>query len=241
MKIKRQPQIYASAVRPIKEKEMKQILIATKWFTIEIYRRGIVFSVASILFLSGVNLCNDNVVIALISIFNKQIFNKDSDSYGLFVGLFLILISLFLFYLLIINWRKEIYSEVFKVVRRSVDSFGTTWRVRLRCADADYLRPLHQKAQEQYEKALSFINENQTLIDNDTYSLAWHLLNVIAEEILQLDIYIARLTETSFSDGFHFDPNKANRETVEEIDKINSLNKEFVSHIREKEKYKFKY
>jgi len=55
--------------------------ISTKWITIEVYRRGIVFTVATILLTSGVTLCNENVLIALISIINKQVFNAESNKF----------------------------------------------------------------------------------------------------------------------------------------------------------------
>jgi hypothetical protein len=63
---------------------MTPLKLETKYFTLEIFRRGIVFTVASILFGSGINLVNGNMYLALISIFNKQIFNEDSNEYGFF-------------------------------------------------------------------------------------------------------------------------------------------------------------
>jgi hypothetical protein len=167
--------------------------ITTKWITIEVFRRGIVFSVATILLTSGVTLCNEEIIIALISILNKNIFNTSSDNYSLFVGLFLILISLFLFYLLIINWRKEIYSKLFVEMRKAIDAFGTTWRTRIRYHSSFSLRPLHTLAYDSYLSTLQFLNENQTIIDVETYDKAWKILNEIAEEITYFDFYIKEL------------------------------------------------
>ena len=91
--------------------KMIPLKFKTKYFTLEIFRRGIVFTVASLIFASGINLVNGNIFLALISIVNKQIFEDTTNDYGFIVGILLILISLFLFYLIIINWRIEIYSK----------------------------------------------------------------------------------------------------------------------------------
>lgn len=214
--------------------------ITTKWITIEVFRRGIVFSVASILLTSGVSLCNEEIIIALISIFNNQIFHNDCDNYSLFVGLFLILVSLFLFYLLIINWRKEIYSKLFIEMRKAIDSFGTTWRTRIRYASSATLRPLHTKAYSDYTTSLQFLYENQTLIDVETYDRALGFLNLIGEEILYFDNYIRDLEKKELDISHNFDPNRANRETEEKIAEITEQFRGFVDLIKIKEKYRIK-
>ena len=61
---------------------MIPLKIKTKYFTLEVYRRGIVFTIASLLIASGVNLVNGNIFLAIISIFNKQVFKEDSNEYG---------------------------------------------------------------------------------------------------------------------------------------------------------------
>jgi hypothetical protein len=214
--------------------------ISTKWITIEVYRRGIVFTVATILLTSGVTLCNENVLIALISIINKQVFNAESNNLGLLIGFALILISLFLFYLLIINWRKEIYSKVFVEVRKAVDSFGTAWRTRIRYASSKTLRELHSKAHNDYLTAFNFLRDNQTLIDVKCYDKAWELLNKIGEEIIELDTYIKELAKIENNEQNDYDPEKANKSSQIFIDTISELYKEFVAIIKEKEKYRIK-
>lgn len=214
--------------------------ISTKWITIEVYRRGIVFTVATILLTSGVTLCNENILIALISIINIQVFNAESNNLSLFIGFTLILISLFLFYLLIINWRKEIYSKVFLEIRKSLDSFGTAWRTRIRYASSITLRELHSKAHNDYLSGFNFLRDNQTLIDVECYEKAWELLNKIGEEIIELDTYIKELAKIENNEQNNYDPEKANKASQTFIDTISELYKEFVEIIKEKEKYRIK-
>jgi hypothetical protein len=214
--------------------------ISTKWITIEVYRRGIVFIVASLLFTSGINMCNDNILLALISIANKQIYNIDSDNSALYIGLLLILISLFLFYLLIINWRKEIYSKVFLEVRRAVNSFGTAWRTRIRYASSTTLRQLHTTAHADYQAGVTFLRNNQTLIDTECYNKAWELLNKIGEEIIELDVYINSLAKIENGEIINYNPEQANSSSETFIQTIIDLDKDFVKLIKEKEKYRIK-
>ncbi len=213
--------------------------ISTKWITIEVYRRGIVFTVASLLLTSGVIMCNENILLALISIVNNQVFNA-SDNTALYIGFLLILISLFLFYLLIINWRKEIYSNVFLEVRKAVDSFGTAWRARVRHASPSTLRELHTKAHSDYQDGFNFIRDNQTLIDIECYNKTWELLNKVGEEIIELDTYINCLTKIENGEAVDYDPKLANESSSTFVQTIVDLHKEFVELIREKEKYRIK-
>lgn len=214
--------------------------ISTKWISIEVYRRGIVFSVATILLTSGVTLCNENILIALISTINKQVFNAEGNNLALFTGFTLILISLFLFYLLIINWRKEIYSTLFLEIRKAVDSFGTARRTRIRYASSTTLRELHSKAHNDYLSGFNFLRDNQTLIDVECYEKAWELLNKIGEEIIELDVYIKELTKIKNNEQSDYDPEEANKASQTFIDTISELYKEFVEIIKEKEKYRIK-
>lgn len=214
--------------------------ISTKFITIEIFRRGIIFSIASILLTSGVSLCNEEIIIALISIVNKQLFHQDCENYSLFVGVFLILISLFLFYILIINWRKEIYSKVFVEVRKAVDALGTSWRSRIRGASPETLKPLHENAQTAYENGFNFIRDNQAVLDVQTYDTAWNLLNLVGEEIIQLSVYIRDFEKQNESSSHGFDPELANRETEPEMAKIAADYRSFVELIRKKEMYRLK-
>ncbi|PZV75490.1 hypothetical protein CLV31_1312 [Algoriphagus aquaeductus] len=214
--------------------------ISTKWITIEVYRRGIVFTVASILLTSGVTLCNEKILMALISIINKQVFNSEPNNLALFIGFTLIVISLLLFYLLIINWRKEIYSKVFLEIRKAVDSFGTAWRTRIRYASSTSLRELHTQAYNDYLSGFNFLRDNQTIIDVECYEKAWELLNKIGEEILELDTYIKVLEKKENNESINYDPEKANKESQRYVDVIIQLYKEFVIIIKEKEKYRIK-
>jgi hypothetical protein len=214
--------------------------ISTKWITIEVYRRGIVFSVATILLTSGVTLCNENILLALLSILNKQVFNIESNNLSLIIGFTLILISLFLYYLLIINWRKEIYSKVFLEVRKAVDSFGTAWRTRVRFASSTTLRELHSKAHTDYLSGLNFLRDNQTLIDVECYEKAWDLLNKIGEEIIELDVYIKELQKIEKNGQGDYELEKANKLSQTLIQIISELYNEFVLIIKEKEKYRIK-
>lgn len=211
--------------------------LSTKLFTLEIYRRGVVFTVASILLTAGVSLCNENILVAL---FSDQFFDTNCNNYSLFVGLFLILISLFLFYLLIINWRKEIYTKTFLEIRKAADSFGNSWRARLKFASTETLRDLHTKAYGGYRAALDFIRDNQTVLDVETYDKSWELLDLIGHEIIQLDVYIEALNE-EIDRAFTFDPEKSNEEAAKEIKIINEKYREFVELIMRKERYRLQY
>lgn len=221
---------------------MAPFKITTKWITIEVYRRGIVFTVASLLLPSGVALCNQTLLLALLTASNEVLFNVQCGNHSLYVGLFLILVSLFLFYLLIINWRKEIYSKVFYRVQKSVDALGTSWRARIRYASPVMLMPLFSESQEKYEEAASFVRENQTLIDVETYQEAWSLLNKVGEENIQLRHYIGKLEkiETGEISMGDYNPELANKATEEYMDDIKNQYKSFVSLIKRKEKYRIK-
>lgn len=214
--------------------------ISTKWINIEVYRRGIVFTVASLLLTSGVTLCNENIILALISIVNKQLFNVETNNCPIYIGFILILISLFLFYLLIINWRKEIYSNVFREVIKVVDAFGTAYRARVRSASAQTLRELHSKAHAEYVSGFQFLRENQTLIDSECYEKAWELLNIIGEEIIELDAYVNNLTKIENGEIINYDPETANKSSQTFIQTIVIQQKDFVELIKEKEKYRIK-
>jgi hypothetical protein len=167
--------------------------IKTKYFTLEIFRRGIVFTVASLLLASGVNQVNGNIFLALISIFNKQVFNEDSNEYGFWVGIFLILLSLFLFYLIIVNWRIEIYSKTFVQLRKCIDKYGTVINHRLHYVTSAKLSSLHIDAYNEYLKTVDFLNENQTNLDVVTYDAAVNLNYNIGRKFVEIDIYIKEI------------------------------------------------
>lgn len=220
---------------------MKPFKLQTKFFTLEIYRRGIVFTIASLLFLSGVNLCNGNIFVLLISIINKEAFNEDTSEYGFSVGIFLILLSLFLFYLLIINWRIEIYSECFRKVRKSVDAYGTALNVRYTTMNVETLRKNHKICQGQYIETSEYLNENETNLDSETYNTAIELNNKIGELIIEFDTYINEVEKINKNGGMkYYNPDLANKETRNDVKLVRKKLDEFVSLIKKKERFKIK-
>ncbi|WP_428225508.1 hypothetical protein [Flavobacterium sp.] len=217
---------------------MIPLKLETKYFKLEIFRRGIVFTVASLIFASGVNLVNGNIFLALISIFNKQVFNEDSNEYGFWVGLILILLSLFLFYLIIINWRIEIYSKTFVQLRRCLDKYGTAINHRVHYANSEKLRKLHIEAYEEYIKTGEFLNENQTNLDLKTYDAAVDLNYNIGKKFTELDTYIKEINKIENKIETPYNPELANKEMPREIDDLKNELDDFVALIKEKERFK---
>jgi hypothetical protein len=217
---------------------MIPLKIKTKHFTLEIYRRGIVFTIASLLLASGVNLVNGNIFLAIISIFNKQVFKEDSNEYGFSVGIFLILISLFLFYLIIVNWRIEIYSKTFLQLRKCLDKYGTLINHRLHYINSDELKKLHFEAHKEYVKTVDFLNENQTNLDLETYNAAVNLNDKIGRKFIELSIYIQEIKKIERKEKTQYNPELANRELPREVDELVRQMDDFVSLIKEKEKFK---
>lgn len=212
--------------------------IKTKYFTLEIFRRGIVFTVASLLLASGVNQVNGNIFLALISIFNKQVFNEDSNEYGFWVGIFLILLSLFLFYLIIVNWRIEIYSKTFVQLRKCIDKYGTVISHRLHYITSEKLSSLHIDAYNEYLKTVDFLNENQTNLDVATYDAAVNLNYNIGRKFVEIDIYIKEIKKIENNKKTQYNPELANRELPREVDELVKQMDDFVSLIKEKERFK---
>lgn len=212
--------------------------IKTKYFTLEIFRRGIVFTVASLLLASGVNQVNGNIFLALISIFNKQVFNEDSNEYGFWVGIFLILLSLFLFYLIIVNWRIEIYSKTFVQLRKCIDKYGTVINHRLHYITSEKLSSLHIDAYNEYLKTVDFLNENQTNLDVATYDAAVNLNYNIGRKFVEIDIYIKEIKKIENNKKTQYNPELANRELPREVDELVKQMDDFVSLIKEKERFK---
>jgi len=209
-------------------------------FKIEIFRRGIVFTIASLIFASGINLINGNIFLALISIFNKQLFNDDTNEYGFFVGVFLLILSIFLFYLIIINWRIEIYSKTFVELRKTLDKYGTAINFRLSYASYSELEKLHLEAYEQYKKTVNFLSENQTNLDIETYNSARELNFNIGRKFTELSTYINQIKkiENKEKTDFGYNPELANKGISDELEDLRMQMNEFVSLIKEKEKFK---
>ncbi|MDN4011966.1 hypothetical protein QX233_05815 [Chryseobacterium gambrini] len=217
---------------------MVPLRIKTKYFTLEIFRRGIVFTIASLLLVSGANLVNGNIFLALISIFNKQVFNEDNNEYGFWIGIILILFSLFLFYLIIINWRIEIYSKTFIQLRKCLDKYGTAINHRLYYYYSEKIRTLHTEAYNEYLKTVNFLSENQTNLDIQTYEAAVDLNSNIGKKFLELDVYIKEINKIENNVDTQYNPQLANRELIREIDELKNQMDSFASLIKKKEKFK---
>jgi len=214
------------------------IKLKTKLFTLEIFRRGMVFTIASILFASGVNLCNGNIFLLLISIVNQKVFDKDANEYGFWVGLFLLLISLFLFYLIIINWRIEIYSKTFLQLRKTLDKYGTAFNHRTHYVKSEKLRELHSVVYEEYKNTVHFLNENQTYLDIEIYELAQDINFEIGKLIIELDVYIKEIVKIENDNETSYDPELANKSVSNDVERIKNQFNEFVLIIKQKEKFK---
>lgn len=217
---------------------MLPIKLKTKFFTLEIFRRGMVFTIASILFASGVNLCNGNIFLLIISIANQQVFDKDANEYGFWVGLFLLLISLFLFYLIIINWRIEIYSKTFLQLRKTLDKYGTAFNHRIHYVRSEKLRELHSDAYEEYKNTVHFLNENQTYLDIEIYELAQDINFEIGKLIIELDVYIKEIVKIENDNETSYDTELANNSVGHDVERIKNQFNEFVLIIKQKEKFK---
>lgn len=217
---------------------MLPIKLKTKLFTLEIFRRGMVFTIASVLFASGVNLCNGNIFLLIISIVNQQVFDKDANEYGFWVGLFLLLISLFLFYLIIINWRIEIYSKTFLRLRKTLDKYGTAFNYRTHYINSQKLRELHSDAYEEYKNTVHFLNENQTYLDIEIYEFAQDINFKIGKLIIELDVYIKEIVKIENDNETSYDPELANKSVSNDVDRIKNQFNEFVLIIKQKEKFK---
>lgn len=217
---------------------MLPIKLQTKLFTLEIFRRGMVFTIASILFASGVNLCNGNIFLLIISIVNQQVFDKDSNEYGFWVGLVLILISLFLFYLIIINWRIEIYSKTFVQLRKTLDKYGTAFNHRTHYINSEKLRELHNDAYEEYKKTVHFLSKNQTYLDIEIYELALDINFEIGKLIIELDAYIKEIIKIENNLETSYNPDLANKSVSNDVERIKNQFNEFVLIIKQKEKFK---
>ena len=212
--------------------------LQTKYFTLEIFRRGIVFTIASFIFASGINLINGNIIIAVISIFNKQILKVDSNEFGFIIGIFLLLLSLFLFYLIIINWRIEIYSKVFIQIRKTADKYVEAMNNRVSLSKSSELKSLHKEGYAEYRNTVQFLGENQTNLDVETYTLAWELNKKIGEKYSDFDCFIkeAEKIENNIHTSYNLDT--SNIGINKEVDEIVQLHKDFVNIIKEKEKFK---
>jgi len=217
---------------------MTPFIFKTKYFTLEIFRRSIVFSVATLIFASGINLVNGNIFLALISIYNKQLFNEDSNEYGFWVGVILLIISLFLFYIIIINWRIEIYSKTFIQLRKGYEKFGTLINHRIQYDNSKKLRELHTDAYDEYKNTVTFLGENQTLLDIETYNAAVDFNHNIGLKFTEFDTFIkqSELIEKGEDQDYRLDI--ANRETPDEAKALNEQFILFVNLIKEKEKFK---
>lgn len=217
---------------------MVPLKLETRYFKLELFRRGIVFTIASLIFASGVNLVNGNIFLALISIFNQEVFNKNSNDYGFWVGNLLILLSLFLFYLIIINWRIEIYSKTFRQLRKCFDKFGTLNNHRAHYASSETLRKLHIEAYNEYKKTVDFLGENQTFLDTKTYDEAIDLNFEIGKKFIEFDTYIKEVKKIENEIKTDYNPHTANRDLSNETELLKSQFIAFAELIKDKEKFK---
>jgi len=212
--------------------------LKTKYFTLEIFRRGIVFTVASLLFASGVNLVNGNIFLVLISVVNKHVFDKCLNDYGFWVGIVLILISLFLFYLIIINWRIEIYSKIFIQLRKLVDKYGTLINYRLSYFSSEKLNELRSDLYLEYQNTLKFINENQTNLDIETFQEAIELCHKIGKSFEEFVIYNEELSKFEKNIDSPYSLDLANKELRKDLKDFYISFNQFVEIIKQKEKFK---
>lgn len=107
--------------------------LTTKYGTFK-YQKPIALTIATTIFLSGLNLLNGNLLYLIIYAIAKEQQQPlcDTPWYIFLIGFLLVALSLFVFYLLIVNWRIEVYSKLFYQLQKVTNSYGMAhiWRMR---------------------------------------------------------------------------------------------------------------
>lgn len=200
------------------------------------YQKPIALTIATTIFLSGLNLLNGNLFYLIIyALFRQE--NQpicDTPWYIYFLGLVLIAIALFLYYLLIINWRIEVYSKLFYQLQKVTNTYGTAHRIRMETFDEVRLRPLHTASYDAYLEAKTFLDENSATIDEEVDDKFSKILIEIAKLIQNLDYYIKN--SNPMQNGWN--PQDANDGVQEDYREIISEYKILKSIIRKRERLK---
>ncbi|MBD1362950.1 hypothetical protein IDJ77_03930 [Mucilaginibacter sp. ZT4R22] len=212
--------------------------LTTKWGSFK-YQKPIALVIASMLFLSGVSLLNGNIPVLILYYF----FGSQGDCfcnspwYITAFGFLVVLLSLFIFYLLIINWRKEVYLKLFYEVQLAVNAFFTGLTMRLNTVDTQVLEQHHTEAHAAYLQALKFVYENATLLDDETDKDCTKLLHAIGLKIIDFKTHIKGI-ESNSPGKLNYDPHQANSGLAAEMEHIRDLYKKIKSDLRRKNRYK---
>ena len=211
------------------------ITLTTQWGTFK-YQKPIALTIASLIFLSGINLLNGNLLYLIIYLFSKNQNSQlcDSPWYIYFTGFSLIAVSIFLFYLLITNWRIEVYSKLYYQLQKVTNTYGTAHRTRLSTYDEAKLRPLHAQSYQAYLDAKTFLDENAATLDVDVDSKFGTLLLKIANLIIDLDYYIKKANQHTKD----YDPVEVNKIADEDFKKAIDDYEDLKTIVRKKEKFK---
>ena len=211
------------------------ITLTTQWGTLK-YQKPIALSIASLIFLSGINILNGNLLYLIVYLFTKDQSSQlcDNPWYIYLVGFTLIAVSLLLFYLLITNWRIEVYSKLYYHLQKVTNTYGTAHRTRLSTYDETKLRPLHAKSYQNYLKAKTFLDENSASLDPEVDEKFGELLLKIAKLIIDLDYYIKKANQHTKD----YDPVAVNKIADKDFEEVMDGYKNLKTIVRKKEKFK---
>lgn len=200
------------------------------------YQKPIALTIATTIFLSGLNLLNGNLLYLIIYAFAKEEQQPlfDTPWYIYLMGFSLIALSMFVFYLLIINWRIEVYSKLFYQLQKVTNTYGTAHIRRMRTYSGEILIPLHTEAYQAYREAKQFLDENSATVDQEVDELFSKLLLEIGRLIEDLDYYIKQSNPLS-SD---FSPNDANIGANEDYVKVLEKYRALKLLVRKRERFK---
>jgi len=100
------------------------------------------------------------------------------------------------------------------------------------------LSSLHIDAYNEYLKTVDFLSENQTNLDVTTYNAAVNLNYNIGRKFEEIDIYIKEIKKIENNKKTQYNPELANRELPKELNELVKQMDDFVSLIKEKERFK---
>lgn len=208
--------------------------LTTKWGTFK-YSKPISLTIASTIFLCSVNLINGNLLYLIVYIFTDRKENPPCDTpvYIYIIGLALIFLSLYLFYLLITNWRIEVYSKLYFHLQKAMNTYGTAHRIRMSSTNGARLMPLQVNSYGAYVEAKTFLDENGTSLDPQIEDDAGKLIRLVGEMAYDLDVYII-----NSNNGSGYQPHITNKFIQDEFGSAIELYNDLKLTIRKKEKLK---
>lgn len=213
------------------------IELTTPWGTFK-YQKPIALGIATTLFFSGVSLLNGNFSLLLISYLLTNSQELQQPWYLNLFGFLVVLLSLYLYYLLIINWRKEIYSKLYFNVQKAVNAIATAHNLQLHTIDIAKLSEHHTAAYTAYRTATSFIHEHGNILDEETDKRTLELMALVAKQIQHLHFHIQMLQKNKDLGTMSYDPNEGNKICKEEIQDLKTAYIAVKAQLRKKERFR---